>query len=89
MTNRIRAYLSVLGPTHDNQIWRNMIQNQKASDFLVRSSRSCVILLLNQVTLFVQDRDEQMFNTFMSSPRVSTEHTMGIMERKVPMAFKY
>mgnify|MGYP006169553629 CR=1 FL=1 len=33
---------------------------------------------------FVQDRDEQMFNTCMSSPRVITEHTMGIWKGRFP-----
>jgi len=48
----IRAYLSDFpGSTHDNWVWRNMIQNQKAGDFLVHSSMSSVILLLNHVTL--------------------------------------
>ena len=33
---------------------------------------------------FVQDRDEQMFNTCMSSPHVITEHTMGIWKGRFP-----
>eukprot|EP00804_Cyclotella_cryptica_P017405 CCRYP_016634-RA/>CCRYP_016634-RA protein AED:0.35 eAED:0.35 QI:0/0/0/1/0/0/2/0/91 len=49
---KIHAYLSGFpGSTHDNRVWRNMIQNQKSSNFLVLSSTSCVILLLNQGTL--------------------------------------
>jgi len=49
--HKIRAYFSGFsGSTQDNQVWRNMLQNQKAGDFLVHSSTPCMILLSNQVT---------------------------------------
>ncbi|KAL7520303.1 hypothetical protein ACHAWX_005032 [Stephanocyclus meneghinianus] len=92
---KIRAYLSGFpGSTHDNRVWRNMIQNQKAGDFFsplqyvlcdtAFEPSDIAIAAYKCQAGFVQDRDEQMFNTCMSSPRVITEHTMGIWKGRFP-----
>eukprot|EP00804_Cyclotella_cryptica_P005843 CCRYP_000136-RC/>CCRYP_000136-RC protein AED:0.24 eAED:0.23 QI:0/-1/0/1/-1/1/1/0/245 len=92
---KIRAYLSGFpGFTHDNRVWRNMIQNQKAQDFFsplqyvlcdtAFEPSDIAIAAYKCQAGFVQDRDEQMFNTCMSSPRVITEHTMGLWKGRFP-----
>ena len=65
-----------------------MLQNQKAGDFFsplqyvlgdtAFEPSNIAIAAYRCQKGFVQDRDEQMVNTCMTTPCVITEHTMGI-----------
>eukprot|EP00804_Cyclotella_cryptica_P023292 CCRYP_000454-RA/>CCRYP_000454-RA protein AED:0.19 eAED:0.17 QI:0/0/0/0.66/0/0/3/0/143 len=73
---KIRAYLSGFpGSFHDN---RYVLYDTafEPSDIAIAADKC--------QAGFVQDRDEQMFNTCMSSPRVITEHTMGLWKGRFP-----
>eukprot|EP00804_Cyclotella_cryptica_P018903 CCRYP_006432-RC/>CCRYP_006432-RC protein AED:0.31 eAED:0.30 QI:0/-1/0/1/-1/1/1/0/185 len=71
-----------------------MIQNQKASDFFsplqyvlcdtAFEPSDIAVAAYKCQAGFVQDRDEQMFSTCMSSPRVITAHTMGLWKGRFP-----
>jgi hypothetical protein len=92
---RIRAYLSGYpGSTHDNRLWRNMKQNQQAhkyfsdleyllGDTAFEPSEICIPAYKCDPGFF-QDRDHQHFNRCMATPRVITEHTMGLWKGRFP-----
>lgn len=91
----IRAYLSGYpGSTHDNRLWRNMTQNQRSENFFGESeyvmsdtafepSGICVPAYKCEEG-FLQDPDKEKFNRCLSSPRVITEHTMGLWKGRFP-----
>ncbi len=92
---RIRAYLSGYpGSTHDNRLWRNMKPNHQAdkyfspqeyvlADTAFEPSDNCIPAYKNDAA-FHLDPDKVKFNTALSSPRVITEHTMGLWKGRLP-----
>ena len=92
---RIRAYLSGYpGSTHDNRLWRNMRQNQKPEEYFgeneyimgdtaFKPSSICISAYKCEEG-FYQDPDKERFNHVLSSPRVISEHTMGIWKGRFP-----
>jgi len=92
---KIRAYLAGYpGSTHDNRLWRNMKQNKYSNKYFSASeyvlcdtafepSDICIPAYKTDVG-FYQSIEKMKFNKAMSSPRVITEHTMGIWKGRIP-----
>ena len=92
---RIRVYLAGYpGSTHDNRLWRNMKQNKYSNKYFSASeyvlcdtafepSDICIPAYKTDVG-FYQSIEKMKFNKAMSSPRVITEHTMGIWKGRIP-----
>jgi hypothetical protein len=88
---RIRGYLSGYpGTTHDNRVWRNMVQCQRPSDFFspdkyivadtaYEPSNEVIPAFKSSPGMgLLHPPDKQMFNLCLASPRVTAEHTMGL-----------
>jgi hypothetical protein len=92
---RIRAYLSGYpGSTHDNRLWRNMKQNHRSdkyfsppeyllTDTAFEPSNHCIPAYKTDAA-FHHNPDKVKFNEALSSPRVITEHTMGLWKGRLP-----
>ena len=92
---KIRAYLSGYpGSTHDNRLWRNMKQNQKSEDYFLafeyilgdtafEPSIICIPAYRSEDGYY-RDPDKEKFNHVLSSPRVISEHTMGLWKGRFP-----
>ena len=92
---RIRAYLAGYpGSAHDNRVWKAMPQSQSPEKYFTSleyvlcdtafEPSDHAIPSYKCLTGFVQDRDEELFNTALGSPRVISEHTMGIWKGRFP-----
>ena len=86
---RIRAYVSGFpGCTHDNRLWQHMDQCMTPEKFFsnveyilgdtaFESSNHC-ISAYKAGAGFIHERPQEIFNTSLASPRVISEHTMGL-----------
>ncbi len=88
---RIRAYLSGYpGTTHDNRVWRNMVECQRSNVFFSRGEYLVTDTAYEPIEHVVPafksspgtglrlSHKKQMFNMCLSLPRVTAEHTMGL-----------
>ena len=92
---KIRAYFSGYpGCSHDNRVWKAMDQCQRPElyfsdvEYLLCDTAfeptNYAIPAYKAQPGFVQDRDEQKFNTCLASPRVISEHVMGVWKGRFP-----
>ena len=92
---KIRAYFSGYpGCSHDNRVWKAMDQCQRPElyfsdvEYLLCDTAfepsNYVIPAYKAQPGFVQDQDEQKFNTCLASPRVISEHVMGVWKGRFP-----
>ena len=92
---KIRAYLAGFpGSAHDNRVWKHMDQYQDPEKFFSAveyilcdtAFEPCAFAIpgYKAQTGFMQDVDEQTFNTAMATPRVISEHTMGLWKGRFP-----
>jgi len=91
----IRAYLSGFpGSSHDNRVWSNMDHCQNPHKYFLKHEyilcdtafvpSDHAIPAYKCEPGFLQDPDEQRFNTALASPRVISEHCMGIWKGRFP-----
>jgi hypothetical protein len=92
---RIRAYLAGFpGSTHDNRVWKHMQHYQRHGEYFdpeeyllcdtaYEPSEFAIPAYKNQAG-YVQHPDEEQFNSCLASPRVITEHTMGLWKGRFP-----
>ena len=86
---KIRAYLSGFpGSTHDNRVWKAMDQCQNPekyfsplqyilTDTAFEPSNHAIPAYKSQ-TGFVQEPNKELFNNALATPRVISEHVMGM-----------
>jgi len=86
---KIRAYLSGFpGSTHDNRVWKAMDQCQNSdkyfsplqyilTDTAFEPSNHAIPAYKSQ-TGFIQEPNKELFNTALATPRVISEHVMGM-----------
>ena len=92
---KIRAYYSGFpGCSHDNRVWKAMDQYQRPElyfsdieyllcDTAFEPSHHAVPAYKCQPG-FLQDPDKKRFNTALASPRVISEHVMGMWKGRFP-----
>jgi hypothetical protein len=92
---KIRAYLaSYPGSTHDNRVWKHMKQYNnpgayfEPSEYLLCDTAydpsDITVPAYKCQAGFVMPQDELNFNSCLTSPRVITEHTMGLWKGRFP-----
>ncbi|KAL7502972.1 hypothetical protein ACHAXN_002869 [Cyclotella atomus] len=92
---KIRAYLAGFpGSAHNNRVWKHMKQHKQTSQFFseleyllcdttYEPDSFCVSAYKYQ-SGYVQQRDEEQFNTCLARVRVITEHNMGLWKGRFP-----
>ena len=92
---RIRAYLAGFpGSAHDNRVWKHMAQCRNPEEYFdemqyilcdtaYEPSTFCIPAYKCQ-TGYVQPSDQEYFNSCLATPRVITEHTMGLWKGRFP-----
>ena len=92
---RIRAYLAGFpGSAHDNRVWKHMAQYRNPEEYFdemqyilcdtaYEPSTFCIPAYKCQ-TGYVQPSDQEYFNSCLATPRVITEHTMGLWKGRFP-----
>jgi hypothetical protein len=97
---KVRKYLSGFpGSAHDNRVYRSMALSRTPSDFFGSGGDPTRYFLLgdsafsNSPTLVsaykaprnhALSRGEETFNTLMARPRITSEHTIGMLKARFP-----
>jgi nuclease HARBI1 len=82
------------GSVHDNRVWRNCKLNRKRADFFSKkqyllgdsafTASQVMVPPFKSTAGSSLSRNKSCFNTYLSKPRVKSEHCIGILKGRFP-----